>query len=245
MALPRTFAHRTILGFPLGLVLCLVACTESEQAAIKERAEAPPTDGDSAQPAAKNATKGSAGKTTSEGAVKTGDAGDGGISGAACLAGKWHYDFADNALETMIANLPQGKVTKEAGELVCENTLAKSEGTVTCAAAGGKPVVIEVTANQGGMPLSILVKMSGKTSSKFKLLNDTTMQITSAGLGDLKVEVEATIAGNKIPFPAMPLLESLTGEMGATNSFDCKGDKLRLRPQIEAQTSWQELTRIK
>lgn len=170
---------------------------------------------------------------------------EGGVAGSACLAGKWHYDFADDAAETMIANLPQGKVTKEEGELICESTLAGNEGTWTCQAAGGKPVVIEVSVDQAGMPLAINVKMTGKTTSKFKLVDEKTIEFTSARIGDLKVDVEATVAGNKIPFPATPLLQALSGEMGGTSSFECHADELRLRTHIDGKTSWQKLRRLK
>lgn len=169
-----------------------------------------------------------------------------GSSGAECLAGKWQYTFADDALETMIENLPGGKVTKKEGEIICEVSVSGGKGNMACNVTGGKPLVIEIAANQTGMPLTINIKMSGKTTSaKFKLVDEKTMQFTSEGLGDLKMEVEATIAGNKIPFPTAPLLEAFGGEMGATNSYECKGDELRLRPQIDAQTSWQKLTRLK
>lgn len=169
-----------------------------------------------------------------------------GSTGAECLAGKWRYTFADDALETMIENLPEGKVTKKEGEIVCDISLSGNKGDMTCTVTGGKPVVIEIAANQTGMPLTINIKMSGKTTSaKFKLADEKTMEFTSEGLGDLKMEVEAAIAGNKIPFPTAPLLEAFGGEMGATNSYECKGDELRLRPQIDAQTSWQKLTRVK
>jgi hypothetical protein len=145
----------------------------------------------------------------------------------------------------MIANLPDSKVTKVEGELICETSLKQNQGTWTCSAAGGKPVVIEVTANQAGMPLVINIKMSGKATSQYKLTDEKTMQITSAGIGDLKMEVQATIAGNKIPFPTAPLLEALSGEMGATNSYECSGDELRLRTETVGETSWQKLRRLK
>lgn len=252
MGSPRRRAHIAFFEFTsLVFGLSLLACTENEHATEKEPSESLPVAGKSAKSAEKTGAaqtetaQSAPSKAKGENPNASGETQKTGLSGAACLAGKWHYNFADNAVETMMANLPQGKVTKEAGDLICENTLTGQEGTVTCKTAGGKPVVIEVTANQGGMPLSIHMTMSGKTSSKFKVLDEKTMQITSAALGDLKIDVEATIAGNKIPFPTVPLLESLTGEMGATNSFACEEDKLRLRPQIDAKTGWQELTRLK
>lgn len=188
--------------------------------------------------------KGSTSKSAPNAAEQDG-AGKSGVTGAACLTGRWHYDFADDALETMIANLPQGKVTKEEGELICESTVKDKEGTWTCSSAGGKPVIIEISANQSGMPLAINMKMSGKTTSKFKLSDEKTMAFTSSGIGDLKVDVEATIAGNKIPFPGAPMLQALSGDLGGTNSYECSGDELRLRTHIDGNTSWQKLRRLK
>lgn len=228
--------------FYLFLCLSMLACTETKSTpgAAEESAK-----GAEEPSSAKTPSGGSELPDKSQKSATKDKSGKGDAPGTACLVGKWHYDFADNALETMMANLPKGKVTKEEGDLVCENTLVGVEGTVTCAATGGKPVVIEVAADQAGMPLTISVKMSGKTSSKFKLVDDKTMQVTSEGMGDLKVEVEATIAGNKIPFPTAPLLQAFAGEMGATSVFECQGDTLRIRPQIAVQTSWQEFTRLK
>lgn len=199
---------------------------------------APGTQSDQAAPKT-NASK------SSPAAVEQAGANKNGVTGAACLAGKWHYDFADNALETMIAQLPQGKVLKEEGELICDATVKGSEGTWTCSPAGGKPVIIEVSANQSAMPLTINMKISGATSSKFKLSDEKTMVFTSSGIGDLKVDVEATIAGNKIPFPATPMLQALSGDAGGTNSYECSGDELRIRMHIEGNTSWQTLRRMK
>lgn len=169
---------------------------------------------------------------------------DGAVTGPACLPGKWHYDFADDALETMMKNLPKAKVTKEEGEAICEIERSANVGKLTCTTAGGKPVIVEVSAAQAGMPLAISMKMSGKTITQFKLLDDKSLELASDGLGDMKVDVTATLAGKEFPFPATELLNTFGGKAGATSDFECRGDELKVRPRVAGHSSWQVLKRM-
>ncbi len=168
-----------------------------------------------------------------------------GNTGASCLAGKWHYDFADDAMETMMGNLPNAKLTKEEGELICDVSQTDGHGKIHCATSGKGPVVVEVSAEQAGMPLLISIEMSGKTTTDFKILDNSSLQLTSEGFGDLKMKVTARLAGNEFPFPATELLQGLGGNAGAISDFECAGDQLKVRPRIEGQSAWQILKRMK
>lgn len=167
------------------------------------------------------------------------------LQGAACLPGKWHYDFADDSLETMIENAPGARVTREEGELVCEISLDGKKGVLTCAVPGGQPLVIEITSDQVGVPLEVSMQVSGKTRRQFELVDEQSMALGSDDLQGLEVEVTMSVAGRKIPFPLTDQLLAWTGgESTIRNRFECKGKELRLLPQVDAKASWQTLTRI-
>jgi hypothetical protein len=166
-------------------------------------------------------------------------------TGPRCLAGTWHYDFSDSSLETMMSNIEGAKVLKKEGELLCEITLTEAVGAVKCSVKGGKPFAVEVSAHQPGLPPMLLhFEATGSTTSKFRLVGEKQMQVSEPKLGDLAMKTTVTIAGKPIPFPVMDMLQAFGGEMGSTSSYECSGNELKLRPEIEGTvTGWQILKR--
>lgn len=215
----------------LGLVLasCLLSGCKSKSAATDERASG--TNG--VAPSA-----GVAGPAAAEGP------GAGAPSSAGkCPAGRWSYDYSDQALETMMKNLAGAKVLKKEGSFVC-TVSAGQDGTVVCETQG-KPVENVVETNQTGMKMVISITIDGKATTRFKLIDAQTMRVLSSDTSKLKIGTEVTLGGQKIPFPADKMV-SIFGKPESTLGYKCEGGKLLLKPHVEnVDTPWQTLEPVK
>jgi hypothetical protein len=155
-----------------------------------------------------------------------------------CPAGRWHYDYSDQALEAMMKSVAGAKVIKEEGEFICEFSDG-AEGTITCATQG-KPVHNVVETSQAGMPMTVSVKIDGKGTTRFKLLDAGRMQVIGSDTSALKLEASMTIAGKNVAFPA-DKLTTMFGEEKAVLAYKCEGGKLAIKAELEnTKTIWQE-----
>lgn len=156
-----------------------------------------------------------------------------------CPAGRWSYDYSDQALETLLKKLPETKVVKEEGAFICD-VPAGTQGTITCATQG-KPVVNVVETNQGGMKMIITVTIDGRATNQFQLLDGGRMNVLSSDISGLRITTEATLAGRKMPFPTEKLI-GLFGDPGSKLAYKCEGNRLLLNSQPEsAAPVWQTL----
>jgi len=166
-----------------------------------------------------------------------------GTSAGDCPAGRWHYDYSDQALEVMMKNVADAKVVKEEGDFICEISKG-DEGTIFCD-TGETPVHNVVETKQAGVPMTVSVKLDGKGTTRFKRLDAKRLQVSGSDTKDLKLEASVSLAGKQMPFPADKMV-SIFGDEDAILSYKCEGGKLLLKPEIEGtETTWQELTAVK
>lgn len=207
---------------PLAMLFCgaLVGCKSKEQA---------PASGASAASAATSTPSPAAS------AASTSAAGSG-----KCPAGRWKYDYSDQALEVIMKGAAGAKVIKEEGEFFCDVSEG-SEGTIRCATQG-KPVVNVVETKQAGFPMTISVTIDGSATTKFKIVDSGRMTVVSSDVSGLKVTTNVTLAGKEVPFPTDKLL-TLFGNPESTLSYKCESGKLLIKPDVHGvQNTWQELT---
>jgi hypothetical protein len=162
---------------------------------------------------------------------------------AKCPAGRWSYDYSDQALEAMMKNVAGAKVVKEEGAFIC--TVSEgTQGMITCDTQG-KPVQNIVETNQAGLKMTISVTIDGKAVTQFKLLDAQRMQVVSSDTSGLKIGSKVTLGGKEIPFPTDRLL-SIFGKPESTLGYKCEGGKLFIKPQLEnTEGVWQELEPVK
>ena len=162
---------------------------------------------------------------------------------AKCPAGRWSYDYSDQALEVMMKNVAGAKVVKEEGAFIC--TVAEgTEGLITCDTQG-KPVQNVVETDQAGMKMTISVTIDGKAVTQFKLLDAQRMMVVSSDTSGLKIGTNVKLGGKEIPFPTDRLM-NIFGKPQSTLGYKCEGGKLFIKPEIEnTQTVWQELQPVK
>ena len=211
----------------LGLVMagCLLLGCKSKSAATDERASG--TNG--VAPSA-----GAAGPAAGEapGAAAPSSAGK-------CPAGRWSYDYSDQALETMMKNVAGAKVLKEEGSFVCTVSEGQ-EGTIACETQG-KPVENVVETSQTGMKMVLSITIDGKATTRFKLIDAQTMRVVSSDTSKLKIGTEVSLAGQKVPFPADKMV-NIFGKPESTLGYKCEGGKLLLKPHVDnVDTPWQTL----
>jgi hypothetical protein len=162
---------------------------------------------------------------------------------ARCPAGRWSYDYSDQALEVMMKNVGGAKVLKEEGSFIC-NVSEGTQGTTVCETQG-KPVQNVVETNQAGMKMTISVTIEGKASTRFTLLDAQRMKVVSSDTSGLKIGTTVTLGGKEIPFPTEQLV-GIFGKPESTMSYKCESGKLYIKPEMEnAQTTWQELEPVK
>ena len=162
---------------------------------------------------------------------------------AKCPAGRWSYDYADQALEVMMKNAADAKVLKEAGSFIC--TVSEgTDGTVACETQG-QPVENVVEANQSGMKMIISVTIDGKASTRFRLLDSQNMKVASSDTRGLRIDTKVTLGGREIPFPTNELI-GIFGKADSTLAYKCESGKLYLKPQVDGlETTWQELEPVR
>lgn len=161
-------------------------------------------------------------------------------SQAACPAGKWVYDYSDHALKGLLENFSDAKLVTAEGKFVCDITEGK-QGTMTCSSV--TPIHNVISLSQSGMALTVDLKMSGRSSLKFTLLEGNSFRIESTDLSELNIDVNATIAGQTIPFDAKDLVQ-LFGEEKTVTSYKCEGDHLLTKAGHD-KAVWQKFTRQK
>jgi|GEM_PF-3097332 len=228
-------AWKGFLG--VGLSLSLLGCEESAKPAAEVTAQAAGAEAKAAP--IEQGAKGPQKEAKPSAANAEAPAGN-------CPAGKWRYDYADAALEAMMSNLGDAKVTEESGSYVCTISEGK-EGTISCATDGGKPVINGVSAKQGGMPLTVRMIMTGGTTSKFKITDKDKMTISETDMSGFDFKVEATVAGRpmNLPFQDLAMAFGAEGEE-VHQSFDCTGDTLKLLMHLEdTKTDWLILKAVK
>jgi 3D (Asp-Asp-Asp) domain-containing protein len=160
-------------------------------------------------------------------------------SAGKCPAGRWSYDYSDQALETLMKNVGGAKVLKKEGSFVCTVSDGQ-EGTVACETQG-KPVENIVETNQTGMKMIISITIDGKASTRFKLIDTQNMRVVSSDTSKLKIGTQVTVAGQKVPFPADKMV-SIFGKPESTLGYKCEDGKLFLKPHIDnVDTPWQRL----
>jgi len=160
----------------------------------------------------------------------------------ACPAGRWKYDYSDQALEAMMKSAAGAKVVKEEGEFVCDIGAGRT-GTLTCATQG-KPVVNVVETKQAGLPMTVSMTIDGKATTKFELLDQNRMKVVASDTKDLKVNASIKLGGNEVPFPSEKLV-TMFGAPESTLGYKCEGGKLFLKPEVaNANNVWQELTPV-
>ncbi len=160
-----------------------------------------------------------------------------------CPAGRWKYDYSDQALEVMLKNVADAKVVKEEGEFVCTVSEGKT-GTIVCDTQG-KPVVNVVETKKAGIPMTISVSISGKAESKFSLVSAQRMQVVSSDTSALEIETSVSLGGKSIPFPTDKLI-TIFGEPKSYIAYRCDDKGLSLKPEIaNVDNTWQQLTRVK
>lgn len=208
----------------LGLVMAgyLLSGCKSKSAATDERASGTTGVTPSAGPAAAEAP----------GAAAPSSAGK-------CPAGRWSYDYSDQALETLMKNVAGAKVLKKEGSFVCTVSDGQ-EGTVVCETQG-KPVENVVETSQTGMKMIMSITIDGKATTRFKLIDAQNMRVISSDTSKLKIGTEVTLAGQKVPFPADKMV-NLFGKPESTLGYKCENGKLLLKPQVDnVDTPWQTL----
>jgi len=160
----------------------------------------------------------------------------------ACPAGRWKYDYSDQALEATMKSAAGAKVVKEEGEFVCDIGAGRT-GTLTCATQG-KPVVNVVETKQAGLPMTVSMTIDGKATTKFELLDPNRMKVVASDTKDLKVTASIKLGGKEVPFPSEKLL-TMFGAPESTLGYKCEGGKLFLKPEVaNANNVWQELTPV-
>ncbi len=160
-------------------------------------------------------------------------------SAGKCPAGRWSYDYSDQALETLMKNVAGAKVLKKEGSFVCTVSEGQ-EGTVVCETQG-KPVENVVETNQAGMKMVIGITIDGKATTRFKLIDAQNMRVLSSDTSKLKIGTQVTVAGQKVPFPADKLV-SIFGKPESTLGYKCENGKLSLKPHVDnVDTPWQTL----
>src|SRR5262245_46873376 len=156
-----------------------------------------------------------------------------------CPAGRWSYDYSDQALETLMKNVAGAKVLKKEGSFVCTVSDGQ-EGTVVCETQG-KPVENVVETNQAGMKMVMNITIDGKATTRFKLIDSQNMRVVSSDTSKLKIGTQVTLGGQDIPFPADKMV-SIFGKPESTLGYKCEGGKLLLKPHVDnVDTPWQTL----
>lgn len=162
---------------------------------------------------------------------------------ANCPAGRWSYDYSDQALEAMMKNVAGATVLKKEGLFIC-NVSEGTEGTVVCETQG-KPVVNVVETSQAGMKMTINISIDGKAVTQFKIVDGQQMRIVSSDTSGLKIDTQVSVGGRQVPFPADKLI-SIFGKPESMMSYRCEEGNLLLKPQIEnTETVWQELKPVR
>jgi len=158
-----------------------------------------------------------------------------------CPEGRWKYDYKDRFLETL-AHSGQSRVVSERGEFTCTIT-GRERGSYVCeTSAGGVENVFEA-ATAGG-PMVVSIKLNGRSKTDFESAGPNRWRSTQADLGGLTMQASATIAGRTLPMPAFNLLPGLD-RPGTVLDYQCDGDTLKLKPQIEGTpTEWLHLKRV-
>jgi hypothetical protein len=218
-------SQETTLG--LAMMGCMLAGCKS---AAKDQ---PATETNAAQSAAAaTAATPSAAAPKAPGAAAAGQAGN-------CPAGRWSYDYSDNALEILMNNVAGAQVVKKEGSFIC--TVSEgSPGTVVCETQG-KPVENVVETNQAGMKMVISVTIDGKATTAFTLVDARHMKVTSSDTSKLKIATKVSLGGKPMPFPTDKLV-SIFGKPESTLEYKCEDGKLFLKPQIDKVDSpWQRL----
>ena len=207
--------------FFAALVLVLLACKSKNKPA--EEQPGAPAAASGSTPSAASAT---------QGVATTGP-------NSKCPAGRWSYDYSDQALEAMMAKLQGAKVVKKEGAFLCEVSEG-TQATATCSTQG-KPVLNVVEANQGGMKMVISIKMDGRATSSFTLEDGQRMKVHSSDIKGLKITTEVKLGGKAMPFPTDKMI-SIFGDAGSTISYKCEGGNLLLNGQpAGAEPVWQRL----
>jgi hypothetical protein len=159
---------------------------------------------------------------------------------ASCPAGKWEFNYSDHTLQGLLENFSDAKLVTAEGKFVCDIT-AGQQGTMTCSSL--TPIHNVISLSQSGMALTVDLKLSGRSSLQFTLLEGDTFRIESTDMSELNIDVNATIAGQKIPFEAKELVQ-LFGEEKSVTSYKCEGDNLLTKTGHDKDV-WQKFTRQK
>jgi hypothetical protein len=219
-----SFASRPEVLGAVTLLVALLACKSKSSATDKSASETKP-----AAPAA-----GTASAAAPE-APATAAAG----SNAKCPAGRWSYDYSDQALELMMKKVAGAKVVKKEGSFIC-NVSEGAQGTIVCETQG-KPVENVVETNQAGMKMIISVTIDGKATTQFTLVDAQHMKVVSSDTSKLKIGTKVTMGGKDIPFPTEKMV-SIFGKPESTFSYKCEEGKLFIQPQLaNGDAPWQRL----
>src|SRR5262245_22508783 len=140
-----------------------------------------------------------------------------------CPAGRWSYDYSDQALETMMKNIAGAKVLKKEGSFICDVSEG-AQGTVVCETQG-KPVENVVETNQAGMKMIITVTIDGKATTQFALLDAQQMKVVSSDTSKLKIGTKVMLGKKEMPFPADKMI-TIFGKPESKLSYKCEGGKL-------------------
>jgi hypothetical protein len=156
-----------------------------------------------------------------------------------CPAGRWSYDYSDQALETLMKNVAGAKVLKKEGSFIC--TVSEgAQGSVVCETQG-KPVENVVETSQAGIKMVISVTIDGKATTQFELVDARHMKVVSSDTSKLKIDTKVNLGGKPMPFPTEKLI-SIFGKPESTLEYKCEDGKLFLKPQIDnVDSPWQRL----
>jgi hypothetical protein len=94
------------------------------------------------------------------------------------------------------------------------------------------------------MKMVVHMEITGSSTMDVEVSADK-IHVKASDLGSLKMKVDATVAGQKIPFPVGELT-SLIPAGESHMQYKCEGDTLKLHIEAEGvETEWQTLTRVK
>lgn len=214
-----------LFGFALHVAACDERTQQPEAGEVAPSAR--PTDGanadaenpDAAKSAQKkdNAPKGPSGASANAAQGK-------------CPFGTYDYDFNQFLVHALSANMPDIKVKKKSGKVLCKLSGAE-EGELSCSTTGG-PVHLEFEAN-AGITMTVSVKMEGTAVSKFQHKAPGVLHITASDLSKMSTQAGLVMGGKQLDLPAFDW-GSAFGTEKSDLLYRCEGDVLFMKPDHES-----------
>jgi hypothetical protein len=161
-----------------------------------------------------------------------------------CPIGRWEYDYADQFLESLTRNMPGAEVVREKGKFIC--TISGTErGSYVCEVTeGGVENVFEARTAAGLMQITMTIR--GRSKVDFEPAGPNRWRTTQSDMRGLDMQTTATLGGRSLPMPAAQSLIPGFDRAGTILEYQCAGETLRLKPQIEGVTTdWANLKRVR